>query len=110
MTIWLDANISPAIATFITENFGIPCFHINSLPVDITDDMAIYNAAKKEANVIITTKDYDFVLLQDRLAAPPKIIWLTFGNTPNSVVKEKLNLHLVEALKQLQTVDLVEIG
>lgn len=110
MTIWLDANISPSIAGFISENFGIDCFHLNSLPVDISDDNAIFMAAKEKADVIITTKDYDFVLLQDRLKAPPKIIWLTFGNTPNSVVKEKLNLHLIEALKQLETVDIVEIG
>lgn len=110
MTIWLDANISPVIARFISENFHIDCFHISSLPVDISDDEAIFNAAKKEADVIITTKDYDFVLLQDRFSAPPKIIWLTFGNTPNAVVKEKLNLHLSEALKQLDTVDIIEIG
>ncbi|MCW5911542.1 MAG: DUF5615 family PIN-like protein [Cyclobacteriaceae bacterium] len=109
MTIWLDANISPAIARFISENFDVECFHIASLPVDISDDEAIFNAAKKEADVIVATKDYDFVLLQDRLGAPPKIIWLTFGNTPNVIVKEKLNLHLAEALKQLETADMVEI-
>jgi predicted nuclease of predicted toxin-antitoxin system len=110
MTIWLDANISPVIARFISENFGIDCFHITSLPVDISDDEAIFNFAKQKAGVIITSKDHDFILLQNRLNAPPKIIWLTFGNTPNAVVKEKLNLHLAEALKQLKTVDIVEIG
>ncbi|MBX3163684.1 MAG: DUF5615 family PIN-like protein [Bacteroidetes bacterium] len=110
MTIWLDANISPAIVPFIKENFGLACIHITALSVNISDDEAIFNAAKKEADVIITTKDYDFVLLQGRLNAPPKIIWFTFGNAPNSVVKEKLKLHLAEALKQLKTVDIVEIG
>ena len=57
MTIWIDANISPAIARFISDSFGIACFHISSLPVDMADDEAIFLAAKKDAGVIFITKD-----------------------------------------------------
>ncbi len=110
MVIWLDANISPTIAHFISEKFGLECFHIASLAVDISDDEAIFVEAKQKTDVTIVTKDYDFVLLQDRLNQPPKIILFTFGNTPNAVVKEKLNIHFTEALKQLESVGIVEIG
>ncbi len=110
MVIWLDANISPAIAKFVTVNFQIPCFQIDSLTVDISDDEAIFLKAKEEGNIIITTKDYDFIRLQERFGSPPKIIWLTCGNTSNAILKEKLSAHLSEALKQLETEDMVEIA
>jgi len=110
MVIWLDANISPAIAKFVTDNFQIPCFQIESLPLDISDDEVIFQQAKKEGNVIVTTKDYDFIHLQERFGAPPKIIWLTCGNSSNAVLKQKLIMHLKDALKELETSDLVEIA
>ena len=110
MVIWLDANISPSIAKFVSVNFQVNCYHIDSLPVDITDDEAIFNAAKREVDVIITTKDYDFVTLQERFGSPPKIILLTFGNTSYAVLKEKLSLHFKEALRQLEVENMVEIA
>ncbi len=57
------------------------------------------------------TKDSDFVDLLDRLDAPPKIIWLTCGNTSNARLKEILNVTLIDALKILETGEkLIEIS
>jgi len=46
----------------------------------------IFNEAKK-ADTIVITKYIDFSILQERLGSPPKIIWLTCGNTSNKRLK-----------------------
>jgi predicted nuclease of predicted toxin-antitoxin system len=57
------------------------------------------------------TKDSDFVLLLDRFGAPPKIIWLTCGNTSNASLKEILTKQLSQAIEFLERgEDLVEIN
>ena len=46
-----------------------------------------------------------------RLDTPPKIIWLTCGNTSNTRLKEILSATLLDALKFLETSEkLVEIS
>ena len=73
------------------------------------EDSGIFEAAKAQEAIIIT-KDSDFVELANRFGAPPKIIWLTCGNTSNSRLKEILNAKLLEALTILRSGEvLVEI-
>ena len=56
------------------------------------------------------TKDSDFVDLVERLGPPPKIIWLTCGNTSNARLREILSATLLQALELLRTDEtLVEI-
>ena len=56
------------------------------------------------------TKDSDFVDLVERQDAPPKIIWLTCGNTSNARLKEILSATLIDALEFLEAGEkLVEI-
>ena len=67
------------------------------------EDEEIFLAARK-ANAVVMTKDSDFVSLLDRLDSPPKIIWLTCGNTSNA------NLIIILS-KTLQTaIDLLNNG
>ena len=52
-----------------------------------SESRAIFEAARvAEATVI--TKDSDFVLLQEQLGAPPKIVWVRRGNTSNARLRE----------------------
>jgi predicted nuclease of predicted toxin-antitoxin system len=56
------------------------------------------------------TKDRDFVRLLDELGAPPKVIWITCGNTSNLRLKEILGTTLASAIALLESgVNLVEI-
>ncbi len=61
-------------------------------------------------DAIVLTKDEDFIGLLKKHKAPPKIIWLTCGNTSNKRLKEILSSKLNEALELLQANDLVEIS
>jgi len=108
--IWIDAHLSPAIATWITNKFGIAALALRDIGLRDAEDPAIFEAAKAQG-VIFITKDSDFVDLVDRLGSPPQIIWLTCGNTSNSRLQEILSTALPEALELLQAGEsLVEIS
>ena len=108
MTLWTDAQLSPAIAGWINDNFSVRAIAVRDVGLRDAEDIEIFLAAKK-ADVIVMTKDRDFVDLLDRLKAPPKIIWITCGNTSNNKLKQILTENLSEALNILVNDDLVEI-
>ena len=99
-TVWIDAHLSPAIATWITNNFEVTAVALRDLGLRDAEDTEIFDAAKSQG-VIFMTKDRDFVDLVDRLEAPPQIIWLTCGNTSNARLKEILSSVLPAALELL---------
>jgi predicted nuclease of predicted toxin-antitoxin system len=89
MTIWIDAQISPAIAAWISSNYPVSAVAIRDLGLRDAEDKEIFEAARLEKAVVMT-KDSDFVLLLDRLGPPPQVIWVTCGNTSNGRLKEVL--------------------
>lgn len=108
--IWIDAQMSPAIADWIAANFPVACFAIRNLGLRDAEDREIFLEAR-EQSAIVMTKDSDFILLQNELGSPPKIIWITCGNTSNARLKEILTTTLPEALKLLNAgEDLVEVN
>ena len=110
MTLWFDAHLSPRIARWVSETFGFKATPVRDLNLRKAEDEQIFFAAR-EANVIVITKDSDFVDLLERHGSPPKIIWLTCGNTSEAALKHMLSTALPKALRLLDTGDdLVEIG
>lgn len=107
--IWLDAQISPQIAQWISQHFKIQCIALRDIGLRDADDTTIFLEAKK-ANAIIITKDSDFQDLLLHLKSPPKIIWLTCGNTSNQKLTEILTKHLTIALEILENSEIVEIA
>jgi len=65
-------------------------------------DMDIFTAARK-ADAIVLTKDADFPHLLSQHGPPPKVIWLTCGNTSNSRLKTILASKLPEILLLLDS-------
>jgi len=110
MTIWLDAQMSPAMAAWVSSNFAVSAVAIHDLGLRDAEDKEIFHAAKRD-NVVVMTKDGDFVSLLDRLGAPPQVIWVTCGNTSNARLKEILTSTLPKALELLDSGErLVEIN
>lgn len=110
MIIWVDAHLSPSIATWITATFGVTALALRDLGLREAEDLEIFEAAKAQ-NVVMMTKDSDFVDLIDRLGSPPQIIWLTCGNTSNARLREILTKTLPTALELLRAGEqLVEIS
>jgi predicted nuclease of predicted toxin-antitoxin system len=109
MTLWIDAQISPEIASFITWNFNITCTPVRDIGLKEATDKDIFLAAK-EANIVLITKDSDFIDLLLKYNSPPKIIWLTCGNTSNEYLKIILKNKLLITLKLLnEENDIVEL-
>jgi predicted nuclease of predicted toxin-antitoxin system len=110
MTIWIDAHLSPAIAIWITNTFGVTAIALRDLGLRDAEDSEIFEAAKAQS-AIVMTKDSDFVDLVSHLGSPPQIIWLTCGNTSNARLCEILGETLPRALELLRTGEaLVEIS
>ena len=103
MRIWVDAQMSPVIAKWISSNYAVSAVAIRDLGLRDAKDKEIFEAAKQERAVVMT-KDSDFVLLLDKLGPPPQVIWVTCGNTSNLRLREVLTNTLPKAL------DLLNLG
>lgn len=109
MIIWVDAQLSPAIATWLTNTFGVQSIAVRDLGLREAADRAIFLAAKS-ASVAVMTKDSDFVMLLENLGPPPQVIWLTCGNTSNARLKQILTNALPRAIELLESGEpLVEV-
>jgi predicted nuclease of predicted toxin-antitoxin system len=104
----LDAHLPPGLAIWITTNFQVECYSAHFLNLRNAEDTEIFSIARAR-NAIVITKDEDFVSLLNRNGSPPKVIWLTCGNTSKNRLKEILSANLIPALELLQNTDLVEI-
>lgn len=101
MILWVDAQLSPDLASWITESFGVVAHHMVDLGLLRARDQAIYLAAR-EAGAVIVTKDRDFLVLSERLSSPPQVVWVTCGNTSNARLRDILLGALPTALNLLE--------
>jgi predicted nuclease of predicted toxin-antitoxin system len=110
VTIWLDAHLPPAIATWLSTTYGLGAIPIRDLGFRDALDPTVF-AAAKAAGVVVMTKDADFAEMVERLGSPPQILWLRCGNTSNTALRKLLTLELPDALTRITNgVPLVEIG
>jgi len=49
MTIWIDAQLSPAIAFWIEDNFNVKAFALRDLGLRDAEDEEIFSKRKKQA-------------------------------------------------------------
>jgi|SRR5581483_3696122 len=92
MIIWVNAQLSPAIANWIAKTFNVEAVAVRELGLrDATDNQILM--AARDAGAIVMTKDSDFVHLVNTRGAPPQIIWLTCGNTSDARLRKFLLKH-----------------
>jgi len=96
--LWLDAQLSPAMAAWISDEFSVPAVAVRDLGLRNAKDRQIFLAAR-EANAVVMTKDADFVHLVKQSGPPPQVIFLTCGNTSNSQLREILKRTLVQTME-----------
>jgi predicted nuclease of predicted toxin-antitoxin system len=104
----IDAQLSPHLAIWIQEQFGLDSYSVQYLGLREAEDLEIFMEARR-LDAIVLTKDEDFVQLLNQKGSPPKVIWITCGNTSNQRMREILSSQLQIALDLLKTTDLVEI-
>jgi len=97
---WIDAQLSPYLAQWISSEFAVEALPVRDLGLRDAKDREIFLAAR-EAGAVILTRDSDFVLLLEQLGSPPQILWLTIGNTSNAHLKEVLSRSFASAQELL---------
>lgn len=110
MTLWLDAQLSPDLAAWLSSEFDVAAVAVRDLGLRDAEDLEIFEAARK-IGAAIMSKDRDFVDLVMQHGPPPKIIWITCGNTSNERMREVLQHSFPHALDLLRHGEpLVEIS
>lgn len=102
MTIWIDAQLSPALALWIVRTFGVSAVALRDIGLRDATDREIFLAAKQQSTIVMT-KDADFVKLLDALGPSPQVIWITCGNTSNAHLRQLLRTALPRALELLSS-------
>lgn len=110
MIFWLDAQLPPALADFLEKQFEIEAVPLRTLGMRDAEDLEIFEKARDE-NVVLISKDSDFVELVQRLGPPPRLLWVTCGNVTNAHLCEIFEKLMPEALKMLEAGEaIIEIG
>jgi predicted nuclease of predicted toxin-antitoxin system len=87
--IWVDAQPSPALATWMSTALGVEAMALRDLGLRDAEDSEIFERACA-ADVIVFTKDHDFLEMLRRRGPPPRILWLSAGNSSNEKVRALL--------------------
>jgi predicted nuclease of predicted toxin-antitoxin system len=107
--LWIDAQLSPALASWIRDHFAVEAVSVRDLGLRNAKDSEIFRAGRA-AEAVVMTKDSDFSILLERFGPPPKIIWLRCGNTSNAFLERLLTRTLGQAIALLESGEsLVEI-
>ena len=110
MIFWIDAQVSPYLARWFASEFDVEARPVRDLGLRDAKDREIFLAAR-EADAVVLTKDRDFILLLEQLGPPPRVLWLTIGNTSNAHLRQVLTQNLPSALELLRRGEsLVEIA
>jgi predicted nuclease of predicted toxin-antitoxin system len=83
VTLWLDNQLPPALAAWMRSVLSVECLPVRDLNLQRTSDPEIFTAARR-ANVVVMTKDADFVELLEQHGPPPQVVLVTCGNTSNA--------------------------
>jgi predicted nuclease of predicted toxin-antitoxin system len=96
----LDAQLPPALARWLADNFGVEVGAVRDLGLRDAREREIF-ARAKTAQTVVITKDSDFVELVHRLGSPPQVVWLTCGNVSNSHLQRIFTATFPDALQLL---------
>lgn len=99
--IWLDGNISPIIAKWMSDYTGLSAKSAFMLSLQRETDLSIYYKAKSAGNVILISKDSDFPEIINRLGSPPMLIYLRLGNRTNKELWDILKPSILNAVDLL---------
>lgn len=86
--VWVDAQLPPALARWLAQQYGTDAMHVDEAGYLGADDAVIFAAARGGGAAVVVTKDDDFVRLLDQHGPPPQVVWVTCGNVRNPVLRQ----------------------
>ena len=110
MKLWIDAQLSPSLAPWVAQQFGVEAYSLKWLGYRDAIDAVVFHAAR-EASAVVMTKDSDFVRLLEQHGPPPQVLLVMLGNTSNARMRAVLLQLFPQAAAMLDSGEpLVEIG
>lgn len=110
MKFWVDAQLPPALAQWLTEQYGVEAHALCDLGMRDAADAEIF-AAARQVGIVVVSKDSDFVDLVSRHGVPPQLLWVTCGNVTNRRLQAVFDKTFAEATVALRAGQpIVEIG
>ncbi|MBB5235563.1 DUF5615 family PIN-like protein [Deinococcus budaensis] len=107
---WLDAQLPPQLAPWLTETFGVPACSASDLGYRDAGDDEIFQAARA-AGAVVVSKGSDFLDRVTRLGPPPHLLYVTCRNTSTRALWEVFIRVFPEAHRLLEQGEaVVEIG
>lgn len=91
----------PQLAAWIRARFAVEAHAVRDIGLRDSGDEEIFLAARAEGAVVIT-KDRDFTELVARMGTPPRILWVTCGNTSNNRMRGIFDRGLAEAIRLIE--------
>ena len=89
---------------------SIDCLPVRDLNLQRETDPEIF-AAARGANVVVLTKDADFVELLETHGPPPQVVLVTCGNTSNARLRRLVQMAWPAVVTMLERGEaLVELG
>lgn len=85
MKFLIDAQLPPALAAWLREQ-GHEAQAVREVGLREATDEAIW-AYAQQSGAVILTKDEDFAVRCERVAAGPVIVWLRVGNASNQALR-----------------------
>ena len=110
--IWLDNQLSPILAKWLSEELNLVVKSSFLLGFKEIKDFEIYTKAKKQGNVILVSKDADLEEIVTIHGSPPKLISLKIPNCSSKKMFNILKKEIPTALKLLNQFnkDIIEIS
>lgn len=110
MKFWVDAQLPPALATWLSAEHDVQAISLRDLGLRDATDAEIFESAR-QAGIVVISKDSDFVDLVSRHGMPPQLLWVTCGNVTNRELQRVFGKTFAEALAALTAGQpIVEIG
>lgn len=110
MKFWVDAQLPPALAAWLAKEYGVEALPLKDIGLRDAPDIEIFQAAQR-TQVVVISKDSDFVDLVSRHGSPPQLLWVTCGNLTNSRLQVVFRKTFPEALALLTSGQaIVEVG
>ncbi|MEK7437184.1 MAG: DUF5615 family PIN-like protein [Pseudomonadota bacterium] len=110
MKFWVDAQLPPSLAKWLSVQFDVEAVSLRDLGLRDSTDGEIFKAAQ-HAKVVLISKDSDFVELVSRYGTPPQLLWVTSGNVTNRQLQKVFGNTFPAAMALLAAGEkIVEIG
>ena len=84
MRILLDQNLSPSIKSYLQDIFP-DSLHVQDLGLSEAEDLDVWEYARAR-ELVIVSRDSDFLHLSARYGHPPKVVRLAVGNCPTEEI------------------------